>query len=33
MESELERLADSIAARYFARGPEAVRPQKLAGLG
>ena len=33
MEAELERLADSIAARYFARGPEAMRPQKLAGLG
>ncbi len=33
IESELERLADSIAGRYFPRGPEAMRSEKLAGLG
>jgi uncharacterized alpha-E superfamily protein len=32
LESELERLADAVAARYFASGPQALRPEKLLGL-
>ncbi|WP_370875380.1 circularly permuted type 2 ATP-grasp protein [Methylobacterium amylolyticum] len=30
--TDLERLADGIAARYFPTGPHALRPEKLAGL-
>lgn len=33
IESELERLADAIAGRYFPAGPQAARPEKLGGLG
>ncbi|MGU3540571.1 circularly permuted type 2 ATP-grasp protein [Methylobacterium sp. A54F] len=32
LESELERLADAVAIRYFASGPQALRPEKLLGL-
>jgi len=32
LEVELERLAEAVAARYFAGGPDALRPEKLAGL-
>lgn len=32
IESDLERLADTIAGRYFPNGPHALRPEKLAGL-
>lgn len=32
LEGDLERLADSIAGRYFPNGPHALRPEKLAGL-
>ncbi|MFD0937160.1 alpha-E domain-containing protein, partial [Methylobacterium trifolii] len=32
LEADLERLADSIAGRYFPNGPHALRPEKLAGL-
>ncbi|KAB1073265.1 circularly permuted type 2 ATP-grasp protein [Methylobacterium planeticum] len=32
LESELERLADAVAGRYFPNGPHALRPEKLAGL-
>ncbi len=30
--TDLERLADGIAARYFPTGPNALRPEKLTGL-
>ena len=30
--TDLERLADGIAARYFPTGPHAPRPEKLTGL-
>ncbi|WP_132253949.1 circularly permuted type 2 ATP-grasp protein [Methylobacterium segetis] len=32
LESELERLADAVAGRYFPNGPQGLRPEKLAGL-
>ena len=32
LETDLERLADGIAARYFPTGPHALRPEKLTGL-
>ena len=32
IEDDLERLADTIAGRYFPNGPHALRPEKLAGL-
>ena len=32
IEGELEKLADAVAARYFAGGPLALRAEKLAGL-
>jgi uncharacterized circularly permuted ATP-grasp superfamily protein/uncharacterized alpha-E superfamily protein len=32
LETDLERLADGIAVRYFPAGPNALRPEKLTGL-
>lgn len=32
LETDLERLADGIAVRYFPTGPHALRPEKLTGL-
>ncbi|MEA1834262.1 circularly permuted type 2 ATP-grasp protein [Methylobacterium durans] len=32
LESDLERLADAVAGRYFPNGPQGLRPEKLVGL-